>query len=184
MRYTITFLLALWVVAPGAWSAPIDQNLPSLNLPAPEDAAYRQYLGIGDAPSFTVADINARVVIVEVFSMYCPHCQKEASVINDLYRQISAHPQWADQIKMLGIGAGNSAFEVNYFRETYHIAFPLIPDPHYDIHQAIGDVRTPYFVVFDLSRSGSPHIVYSEPGGIGSPDSFLKTVLSRTPLSR
>ncbi len=184
MRYVIPFLLALWVVAPGAWAAPIDQNLPSLRLPAPDNPAYRQYLGVGDAPTFTVADIDAQVVIVEVFSMYCPHCQKEASVVNDLYRQIGKNAQWASQIKMLGIGAGNSAFEVNYFRETYHIEFPLIPDPHYNIHQAIGDVRTPYFVVFDLSKSGSPQMVYSKSGGIESADSFLETVLSRTPLSR
>jgi hypothetical protein len=44
--------------------------LPKIVLSAPKDAAQVAYLGLGSKKEFTVADIPAEVVIVQIFNMY------------------------------------------------------------------------------------------------------------------
>ena len=44
--------------------------LPSFELAAPENEAFKSYLGLSDSGQFTVPQIKAQTVIIEVFSMY------------------------------------------------------------------------------------------------------------------
>ena len=44
--------------------------LPSFELAAPENEAFKSYLGLSDSGQFTVPQIKAKTVIIEVFSMY------------------------------------------------------------------------------------------------------------------
>ena len=44
--------------------------LPKIVLAAPKDAAQVAYLGLGSKKEFTVVDIPAEVVIVQIFNMY------------------------------------------------------------------------------------------------------------------
>ena len=44
--------------------------LPEIVLPAPDRPEHLAYLGIKGKPSFTIPEIDARIVIVEIFSMY------------------------------------------------------------------------------------------------------------------
>lgn len=44
--------------------------LPQFELPLPQDAQARTYLGLPDSGKFTVPQIKAQLVIVEIFSMY------------------------------------------------------------------------------------------------------------------
>jgi hypothetical protein len=45
-------------------------TLPDFVLPVPEDPAHRQYLGLNPGGDFRIPDVQAEVVIIEVFSMY------------------------------------------------------------------------------------------------------------------
>jgi hypothetical protein len=45
-------------------------RLPSIDLAVPQSAEYRQYLGISGKNAFTVPEIKAEVVLIEIFSMY------------------------------------------------------------------------------------------------------------------
>jgi hypothetical protein len=44
--------------------------LPEIVLPVPEQPAQRDYLGLSDSGTFRIPDIKARIVIIEIFSMY------------------------------------------------------------------------------------------------------------------
>jgi len=44
--------------------------LPAITLPAPKDAAHQAYLGLTGKKEFTIADIPAEVVIIEIMNMY------------------------------------------------------------------------------------------------------------------
>jgi hypothetical protein len=44
--------------------------LPQFSLPAPESGEHQQYLGIAGKASFTIPEIRADIVIIEIFNMY------------------------------------------------------------------------------------------------------------------
>ena len=44
--------------------------LPSIDLAVPQSTEYQQYLGITGKKSFTIPEIEAKVVLIEIFSMY------------------------------------------------------------------------------------------------------------------
>ena len=45
-------------------------TLPQFELAAPQNATAKDYLGLSDTEQFTVPQIKAKAVIIEVFSMY------------------------------------------------------------------------------------------------------------------
>jgi len=59
--------------------------LPEIKIPVPVNTTDRSYLGLKSIGFFKIPQIKAKVVIIEIFSMYCPHCQREAPEINRLY---------------------------------------------------------------------------------------------------
>ncbi len=114
--------------------------------------------------------------------MYCPYCQKEAPVVNELYQIINERPALKDKIKIIGIGVGNNPFEVEVFKNKYNIPFPLFPDASFSIHKSVGEVRTPYFIVIKINVDGSHKILYSKAGSIQDPNQFLDFVLKTSGL--
>ncbi|MGQ9797204.1 TlpA family protein disulfide reductase [Desulfosoma sp.] len=152
-------------------------TFPSITLEAPKDAAMRAYLGIGEAQTFTVNQVDADVVVVEIFSMYCPYCQREAPVVNAFYELAQKKNRPGKTLKILGIGAGNTAFEVDVFGKKYKVPFPLIPDGNYVVHKTLGQVRTPYFIVLQRGPNGKRTVVCSQAGSFGSPEDFYRRLM-------
>lgn len=153
-----------------------EDSLSEIVLEVPQNDAYRDYLGLAGDGSFAITQIKARVVIIEIFSMYCPYCQKEAPVVNSLYSKIQKAPL-KDRIKIIGIGTGNTDFEVEHFRKTYGVPFPLFSDNDFSIHKKIGEVRTPYFFIVRINPDGTHRILTSHSGPIENLDEFLNTAL-------
>ena len=121
------------------------EMFPELKLPVPQKMEQREYLNADQDP-FALSAVDSEVLIVEIFNFYCPHCQKEAPNVNALYKAISASPEMKSRIKVLGIGAGNSAHEVNAFRDLFRIEYPLIPDGDFTAHKALGQVPNSLFL--------------------------------------
>ena len=172
----LTFIFWMGLFSYG-WCADERDRL-AFSLPAPSDPTARTYLGLTDQERFTLGEIETRLLIVQIFSMYCPICQKEATDLNALYRRINADPQLKDQVKLIGIGAGNSDFEVNVFRDKYQIPFPLFSDPDFTLHQRIGAVRTPHFFGLIVDENDSFRLFYNRSGEIDDPERFLDTLIT------
>jgi peroxiredoxin len=170
MKHMAFFILAAGLLAAtplkAAEHTPAAGDMfPELQLPQPKNPDQRDYLGLSGQDPFTVGDIDAEVVIIEIFNMYCPHCQREAPNLNAFYQRVEQSPRLKGRLKVIGIGAGNSPFEVDHFRKTYQIPFPLFPDPDYAIHQALGEVRTPYFFGVRPGAGGGAKVFFSKLGG-------------------
>ena len=50
----------------------VGESLPTFKLPIPQGARAQRYLGLSGTGQFTIAQIKAKVVIVQIFSLYCP----------------------------------------------------------------------------------------------------------------
>ncbi|MCX5854168.1 MAG: TlpA disulfide reductase family protein [Deltaproteobacteria bacterium] len=181
---TVAMMIAIAFCTP-AWAAgepAVGGQLPDMKIAMPGSFSEKSYLGLFSFGSFRIPQIKAKVVIVEIFSMYCPYCQNEAPKVNQLYMKIKQNPALKDKIKMIGIGVGNSLYEVGLFRTRYSVPFPLFADGDYVIHKQVGEVRTPYFIGIKLNPDGSHQIFYSKLGAFESADQFLATVIKLSGL--
>ncbi|MGC8660488.1 MAG: peroxiredoxin family protein [Desulfomonilaceae bacterium] len=153
--------------------------LAGLKFDAPESLVDKKYLGLHDGPDFRLVDIRASYIIIEIFSMYCPICQRDAPVINQLHDLILKIPTLENNVKIVGIGAGNTPYEVSVFRKKFNISFPLIPDDNLAIQKALSqNIRTPTFIVGKLSRNGKIKAVFTRVGAIKDAGEFLKELLA------
>lgn len=179
------YLLIANMTAMGAGHPPADgETLPNIEFPAPDDPSERRYLGLSGGKNFKIQEVKADVVIIEIFSMYCPYCQREAPKINKLYNNIERNTSTSGKIKLIGIGAGNSSFEVEVFKKKYHVPFPLIPDGDFSLYDALGKVRTPYFIGVKINPDGTNQIIYSKLGALKGEDRFLDLILKRSGLGK
>ena len=178
-RVLAVILFAALLYAPAAIAAPKEgDQLPKITLAKPGDSSQREYLGLSGWGSFSVTDIKARIVLIEFFSMYCPHCQAEAPATRELYALVQADRKLKDTVRLIGIGIGNSDFEVNLFRKKYSVPFPLFSDDDYAIQEKLKIQYTPHYVAVRIEGNGRARVVYSRSGGMNNPKELID-ILSR-----
>jgi len=162
----VSYLLCCVLDVSYAGPPAVGGTFPQVEFAIPSNPEHVRYLNLAeDSGVFILSQIGAQVVIVEIFSMYCPHCQREAPTLNNMFRRIEASPGLAGKVKLIGIGAGNSAFEVDFFRKEYDIPFPLFPDGDFQLHKLLGEVRTPYFFGLAIQPEAQPRVFFSQLGG-------------------
>ncbi len=190
-KFTLCLLLA--VLCAGFTAVPsaaatlpaVGGQLPDFTLPAPKDSADKSYLGVSGllfSGPFKIPQIKASVVIVEIFSMYCPYCQAEAPKVNSLFSKIESNPALKGKIKLLGIGVGNSDYEVGVFKKKYNVPFPLFSDGDFKLYKLLGEPRTPYFIGIRTNPDGTHRVFYSKLGAFESVDGFLDQMIKLSGL--
>lgn len=173
------FFMVLGLAHTG-FGGPQEMDL-NFQLSAPKDKVSLEYLGLEPDTFFSLDQVRAEILIIEIFSMYCPVCQREAKSVNHLFDRIRQDKELASRVKLIGIGAGNSEFEVDFFKENYDIQFPLFSDSNFTIHKKIGQVRTPYFIGLKLKDNGF-QIFFTHAGDIKTHEGFLEKILSASGL--
>jgi peroxiredoxin len=154
----------------------------SFELQAPKESNHMTYLGLVEDKPFTASQVDADWVIVEIFSMYCPHCQRAAPEMNRLFDKLNSDPRTRDHIKLIGIGVGNSAYEVGYFKDAYKIEFPIFADPKNELLNNLDGVRTPYYVIAKIPGKNRFKVYYDQVGGMNNANQFFELVLKKTGL--
>ena len=99
-----------------------------------------------------------------------------------MFNKIESDPNLKGKVKMIGIGVGNSTFEVNYFKETYNISFPLFDDGDFALHKKLGEVRTPFFIGVRILPNGNHEIYYARLGGAKDADELMQKLLKDSGL--
>lgn len=162
---------------------PVGQTFPEIRFTGPLTDKEAKELGVGaGGKPFTLQQIKGQAVILVVFSMYCPFCQKEAPELNTMHTLIKSKGL-SGKIRLVGLGAGNSPFEVNVFREKFSTPFPLIPDQDFTAYKQLGQVGTPFYYV--LKRQGDGFVIVdTQLGCVTSAQAFLNGALEKTGLSK
>jgi peroxiredoxin len=153
------------------------QAVAAVEFSAPTEEPARNYLGVSGAGKFRLTDVKAEILIVEAFSMYCPYCQSEAPNVNRLHVLIQADAKLKDRIKLIGVGLGNTAFEVAHFAKKFNVPFPLVPDPDFSLEKcADASIRTPTFVILGNKGGAGGKPIKVHVGKIGDAEEFLKSI--------
>jgi len=148
-RYVIIFSLIIVIFCPFQESKAltVEKSLPQFTLNFDGNSSTQKYLGLKNNTSFSISYIQAKLILIEVFSLYCPICQKQAPIANKIYKYIQQNAELSKDIKMIGIGAGNNQREVDVYRETFRVPFPLFTDPDFAVHKKLGEPRTPVTIL-------------------------------------
>jgi thiol-disulfide isomerase/thioredoxin len=160
------------------------QRFPDLTFSGALSAADRTYLGLIRSGPFTLKDIQAKYLLVEIFSDTCPHCILAAPEVNRLYRLIENNPRLRGGdgqpavLKMMGVGFYCKQAAMEVWRIKYDVPFPLLPDPQALVGKALDIPGVPTYVLLD--RQG--RVVFVHAGEIGNPVKFLRRILSRLDL--
>jgi hypothetical protein len=150
----------------------LNKPLPQITLNLSDDSSAKQYLGIKNAETVLISRIPAKLILIEVFSLYCPICHKQAPVANKIYKYIHQNPELDKDVRIIGIGAGNNQKEVGVFRDTFRVQFPLFADQDFIIHKKLGEPRTPVTIL--ATKNGKVLAIHQ--GVIEDVDGFLQSI--------
>ena len=147
-------------------------NLSLLKLQAPKSLEERQYLGLKHQTSFSLAQLPAKLILIECLNLYCPSCHEQATVVSNLHELIQEDAKLREDIKVIGICAGNNFHETLVYKNDLLIKFPLFADPDFVVHEKFGSPRTP----FTLLLNGRGEVLFIRYGIVRKLDDFFCTL--------
>jgi hypothetical protein len=77
------------------------------------------------------------------------------------------------KVKIIGVAAGNTMMEVEFFKKAYHIPYPILSDASFDAHTAVGSPRTPFSIWVRRDAQRNSIVVSTHLGLIESVKSTL-----------
>jgi thiol-disulfide isomerase/thioredoxin len=158
--------------AHAARGVPVGNTIPAFELKTPVSSEQRQYLGLKESETFTLSQIPSKFLLVEFYSLYCHVCQRQAPTMNKIYKFIQNNETMHKDIKVLGIGIKNNQKEVETYRKTYDVEFPLFADSDKEVTKKTGIKDTPLTVLIDESGK----VLLSHLGLVNDVDKFLREI--------
>ncbi len=154
----------------------VGSPLPKFQLKAPAGKEERAYLGIGHSEKFSVKQIPAQFLVIEILGVYCPLCHTQGPFFNRLFYQIQKDATLNKNLKMLAIAVGANPTEVSYIRQELEIPFPVLEDAKFEIHKLLGEPKTPTTMILDRDRK----VIFFHVGVIEDINAFYKTIKNLT----
>lgn len=147
----------------------VGSKLPEFQLLSPAAETDREYLGLGNSEKFSMDQVNAQLVLIEIVGVFCPQCHIQAPLFNTLFQRLKKNPEMGSKIKMVAIAIGATPMEVDYMREQFSIGFPLTRDPDFAIHKLLGEPRTPFIMIVAKDKK----VIFTHLGVISDMDAFF-----------
>jgi len=97
---------------------------------------------------------------------------ENAPVVNRLYNVIQEDAALKKDIKMIGIGVGNTPKQLEAYKTKFRTQFPLLPDQKGEIVMALGTPATPAMIV----ATPAGKVLASHVGPIKDLDAFLREI--------
>jgi peroxiredoxin len=128
---------------------PAGQAAPGFSLPAV------------DGNTYSLSDFKGKVVVLEFMAPWCPHCQEDAPIFNEIHQKYQGQ-----DVQLLAVSAspfGRNYSETNsdlitmddlsWFRDSFQVQIPMLFDPHVKTASAYGVTRFP--TVFVVDKNGN-----------------------------
>jgi hypothetical protein len=141
-----------------------------------------KYLGIDPRKNFSTEDIQARMILVDFINSNCHYCIQSVPLFNEIFRSIEEDPDLKSPVKLFAVGTGDTLTEVEHFKRTHGVLFPIVPDTEYKGHQAIGEPRVPFLIIARREGRGKWVVADTKVGLIGTMESRTITYLEEDPL--
>ena len=148
------------------------ESLVKFTIPSPDSAQTQTYLGLDAMKPFKVSDIKAKIVVIELMSARCPHCQANAPIMNDIYKTIQADSGLAD-VKVIAIAIADDKTGVETFKKQFKTPFPILLDENREITRSTGVKATPTTMVVSTEDA---KVLFTHAGVIPDADEFVKQV--------
>ncbi len=152
---------------------------PPHTFPPPISLKDRSYFGLAEEKPFTLGDIQADLIVLELLNIYCTSCQKQAPIYNEVFDIVESDPAMKSKVKWMGVGVGNNEREVAFFRKEKSIPFPILPDLDFELYQAIGGqggVRTPLTLLIRKDEKGKGIVIDSHMGFHGNKEEIIDDI--------
>ncbi|MCL4503624.1 MAG: TlpA family protein disulfide reductase [Deltaproteobacteria bacterium] len=177
---TVIAVCLCFLTGPAKADLAVGQRFHDLTFSGTLSAADREYLGLVQPGPFKLKEIQARYVLLNIFSDSCPHCILAVPGVNRLFHLLQQNRKLRSgdglpQLKMLGVGFYGTPVQMEVWRIKREVRFPLIPDPKAQIGKVLDIPGTPTYVVLD--RQG--RVVFVHAGELGSPEKFLRKIMAR-----
>jgi thiol-disulfide isomerase/thioredoxin len=143
--------------------------MPDIRLSAPDSEDTKHYLGLNEFKPFSLSKVRAKLILVEVFSVFCSHCHKNAPSLNKVYDVIQGDSELRDDIKVIAIGAGNNSKQLDVFKTKHRVQFPQFPDPEMYLTRALRVTGTPIIIL----ATNSGEVLMTHTGLIDDLDEVL-----------
>ncbi|MBW1851223.1 MAG: TlpA family protein disulfide reductase, partial [Deltaproteobacteria bacterium] len=125
-----------------------------------------------DPKPFSLAQVPAKLIVLEIFSVYCPHCRNQAPKLNKIYKLIQKDMELSPDIKMIGIAAASDQNKTDKWKTTLRVPFPLFADSEADVWKKLGKPGVPYTLL--VSSSGK--VLSTHSGVTEDTDEFFRHI--------
>jgi len=136
----------------------------------------REYLGIQKKRTFSFKDIPGIFILVELTNTYCVSCKKNIKIFNEVYKKTRNNKEFKERIKIVGIAIGNNRREVEHFKNENAILYPIIIDPEFTVHEALGEPRVPYTMFTRKDAKGKAIIFKVHKGVFESAETLMNEI--------
>ncbi|MCX5892976.1 MAG: TlpA disulfide reductase family protein [Deltaproteobacteria bacterium] len=150
----------------------VGQVLGPVKFAKPQSDEDAKYLGLAKAEPFTLKDVKSPYIFLEQFNTSCPHCIKQAPLMNTLFDMVQKDPALSAKIKFMAAGQGNDEMGMKMWKAVQKVSFPLIPDPKAELGKALN--FSPYPVSMIVDKSGK--LVWVHIGEIESAEEPFKEI--------
>jgi thiol-disulfide isomerase/thioredoxin len=155
----------------------LGDRLPKISFPNSLSHEENKYLGLGQRKSFSLDDIKTKLILVDFIGINCHFCIQSIPTMNEIYKTIEKDSTLKANVKMLAVAAGGTLTEVDHFKKSFGVLFPILADPEYEAHESVGEPRVPFLIFARKDRQGRWVVVNTKVGLMGIAEAKTATYL-------
>jgi thiol-disulfide isomerase/thioredoxin len=155
----------------------LGDRLPKISFPASLSPEEYKYLGLGQRKNFSLDDIKTKLILIDFIGINCHFCIQSMPTMNEIYKAVEKDQNLRANVKMLAVAAGGTPTEIDYFRKSFGVLFPILADPEYEAHESVGEPRVPFLIFARKDRQGKWVVVNTKVGLMGIAEARTATYL-------